>query len=272
MLTSRLSRGVYARGFTLVELLIVIAIIGILVGLLVPAALSMRQSARKAQCTNNMRQLGAAWLTYTTAKRGAFPYVAHNLHHGDDPSQVQRNQVSWIQSLRPYLENLDEVRICPEDPHRERRLRVESEYTGNTNPGVLDEQWVGNGTSYVISEYFSSLPPHLSARQENLANRRFNRIRRMSDLKEPSRTILALESNLDPSYGESGDHNHSTSWFRTSNPYPGNWNSIKAETATDRHRGSANYLYADGRVETIAEEVLHERAKRNDNFVLPGQG
>jgi len=48
------------RGLTLVELLVVIAVIGILVGLLLPAVLSARSSGRRSQCANNLRQLGVA--------------------------------------------------------------------------------------------------------------------------------------------------------------------------------------------------------------------
>ena len=79
-------------GFTLVELLVVIAIIGILVALFLPAVQSARESARRVQCTNQLKQLGLAVQNFHAAK-GAFPRSRMRCHHG-----------TWAMELLPYLE------------------------------------------------------------------------------------------------------------------------------------------------------------------------
>ena len=72
------------RGFTLVELLVVIAIIGVLVALLLPAVQSARESARRIQCANQLRQLALACVSFESTKRHLPPLAA--ISEGADPT------------------------------------------------------------------------------------------------------------------------------------------------------------------------------------------
>ena len=91
------------RGFTLVELLVVVVIISMLVGLLLPAVMSARGRARIAQCTNNQKQLATAILGYETSKR-RLPGYANTLHDSNDNADVA---VGWIPVLLPFLDRND---------------------------------------------------------------------------------------------------------------------------------------------------------------------
>jgi len=113
--------------FTLVELLVVITIIGMLMALLLPAVQAARETARKAVCMNNEKQLSLAMLHYESNRR-KFPGYENTLVREDST----RPQVSWLILLFPYLERNDlvdawraptsgrdvylELLVCPSDP------------------------------------------------------------------------------------------------------------------------------------------------------------
>ena len=90
------------RGFTLVELLVVITIIGILIALLLPAVQAAREAARRASCLNNLVQLGIALQNYESAHSVLPPGVVDK--QGPIHNEPKGYQMSWLVQLLPYIE------------------------------------------------------------------------------------------------------------------------------------------------------------------------
>ena len=81
-------------GFTLVELLVVITVIALLIGLLLPAVQSTRESSRRSTCANNIRQLALACHTYADGAGGYLP-------NSNRPATVR---MSWMTRILPFIE------------------------------------------------------------------------------------------------------------------------------------------------------------------------
>ena len=94
---SRCSR---ARGFTLIELLVVIAIIAVLISLLLPAVQSAREAARRAQCTNNLKQVGLAVANYVD-QFGSYPPGGITDRRDADPWASGANSFNWRALVLP---------------------------------------------------------------------------------------------------------------------------------------------------------------------------
>jgi prepilin-type processing-associated H-X9-DG protein/prepilin-type N-terminal cleavage/methylation domain-containing protein len=217
--------------FTLVEVLVVIAIIGVLVALLLPAVQSARASARRAECLSNMKQLGLAMHLFGNTRGGRFPW---NVHAGNDQS--------WVFTLSPFIEDVNTIRLCPDDKRREERS--------------ADRE---RGTSYLINEYLST-------------KRVKGAVHNINKLKETARMIVLFEgADL---MEVTDDHVHPSTWYlpiRVANKTV--WPALVSEVNVARHSGAANYLYVDGHVETIPEETVYEWVEEDiangTNFAKP---
>jgi prepilin-type N-terminal cleavage/methylation domain-containing protein/prepilin-type processing-associated H-X9-DG protein len=226
------------QGFTLIELLVVIAIIAILAGLLVPALASAKVKARRTACMSNLRQIGLAMNLYADDHQGWLPETSH--------SYGSRTNLAWIVTLKPYVGNTDNIRICPADPLAKQRLAA-------------------GGSSYVMNEFTSvdETDPFGSIKE---TYRNLDRLRKPSE----SMTVFIIAGSLPP--GALQDHTHSRIWGK-------GWKTVLKDIEPDRHRtggesedhlkGSANYLHADTHVTSIPAHLLKARIDRGDNFAKP---
>lgn len=196
-------------GFTLVELLVVIGIVGVLSGILFPTLVQVREAARKTSCTSNLRQLGAALQLYTSDWDDHWP----GIWNGEWNTRVG-TQLNWAAALQPYVANR-RVYKCPSDPVDE----VACSYNANL--------WLHNRTASTIlapSECVALMDGYTGEGEEYDPNEEY---------ADPTSEQSVQQCSL---YGLNADY---TIWNVASR-------ATRPDKGLPRHRCADNLLFADG--------------------------
>jgi len=177
------------RGFTLIELLVVISIIAVLASLIMPAIMNARAAARRVQCANNIKQLAAATMNFTTGSNGRLPgaygwYPVLDISVTPPVLYSNRRPRPWPVALLPFLDRNDLQRVVADGtlgmlatggaiPHVEAFSCVVDENNFNQGGGL---SYVGNG-GYMFAPQFNN------ARLQNAWNNPFSSISVASNLR-----------------------------------------------------------------------------------------
>ncbi len=263
------------NGFTLVELMVVIAIIGVLAALLSPAMMSARESSRRAACMANQTQLGKALLQFEMA-RGRFPGWREQIGDRRNPKTV-----GWAFVLLPYIERRDlyraygpggprfdsqpseflELFVCPSDP---------PPTTGGTPTSYVVNTGMQDGTAtprraadHEANGVFHDADPLLN-RNKKLAKVTLGYISR----GDGTVATLLLSERIEARNWTDFDDERRTGfiWQDTLNPDPvalinGASSPPADSTRTDHvrpssfHSGGVNAVFADGHTQFLADET-----------------
>ncbi len=224
-----------ARGFSLIELLTVIAIIGILAAILIPVLGRVRSSARQAECASNLRQIGITLLTHANDNRGV-TIAASVLRTNPDGSTSSRSWgeeiAAWDGTLHLFATRAKGggyfgVWRCPEN-----REQLIAPMGQNTTDGEISGSYGINGwnnNTQVSENRFTSVP--------------------LSRMANPAKLYAVWDK---------AGFRHEI--FRTDGEgnlpndiYAGIPNTLNRSRYV--HNGKINMLFADGHVETLAGPV-----------------
>ena len=241
-MNKRSSRKPYSRNraFSLVELLVAIAIIGVLLALILPAVQQAREAARRMDCLSHLRQIGLAVHQYYEVYNGKF-----FLHHPFDADVIANSgasdsfaEIYWEDKIMPFIGSAAEsdesvanrgVNVASNAIYR--CMSDTSQLTPYIDPATGQPDGLQHRTSYMMN----SLLSHKSRRYGYWTFTRFQVEIGLSNF------VCFAERNaaaFTPPSGDDPRQDDYDIWLGT--------NIIEPWTAAKRHNGAANYLYLDG--------------------------
>ena len=270
------------QGFTLIELLVVIAIIAILAAILFPVFAQARESARKASCLSNMKQLGLSLVMYVQDYDEAYPAYGVNAPYigtpdveGGNPNYPAFWQWMWV--IQPYIKN-KAVLVCPSDPSKGKNYNWE-DYNNEPNP-TCDNMWdIPTPISYAMNDALMSTGGSTATFPcDNSSWGYEDALVTLASVPSPASTYLLADSGrpngLDPYWINNTRAANFTQLYNISAPGKGArcdpngagdcnasrqavWRANFNVAGNKRHAGGTNLAYGDGHAKFRTRDQIY---------------